>query len=119
MRTDLREYSRAASNGIKTAAGAMRQTVLKQFLLLKESVPNGFQELSAADRHDLVEDLRAGLIAWTNEIDPVVAELRSLLRQLQDELWDTNWQPDPDTPLIDEEDMPWTQAARDRKEFKQ
>jgi hypothetical protein len=116
MTTDLREHSRLASSGIKMLAAAARQDVADQLRQMRENLPDGFQQLSTVDRRNVIENLQVGLIAWSTEIEPLAGELRSLLRQLFNELADatTGWR-DPDMPLMDEEDMPWTQSARDRK----
>jgi hypothetical protein len=90
MSLKLREHFRSAFTGITTFAATARQPVADQLRMIKQSVPQGFQDLSAA-------------------------ELRCLLPELQDELWEVTYRQELGRHLIEEEDMPWTQTARDRK----
>jgi hypothetical protein len=86
MKRDLREYSRSASSGVKTVASAARRTVGDELRNIKQSLPGSFQQLPPAERRQVIEELRDGLITWTAEIDPVLRDLRALVRELQDEL---------------------------------
>jgi hypothetical protein len=84
----MKKHSLAASVGIKTVAATVRRSVGDQLRALQVGMPETFRAMPAVDRHAMIEELRAGLNIWIEEIDAVRAELRALLRQLQDESWD-------------------------------
>ncbi len=112
---DTKEHSELALSGIKAAAEVARG-ISAELQLIDGGLPEAFQKLPADERRQIVEELRAGLITWSNEIDPIVGRLKELLRRLQHELWFVNYRETIGKHLADEEDMPWTQAGRDQKE---
>lgn len=115
MTSNLREHSQLAVTAIRDLAAIARQSVGEQLRLIKNNLPDGFRNLPAAECREMTEELRAGYIAWSSEINPIAAELRELLRELQDLLWTVNYREGLGANLAEEEDMPGTQTARDRK----
>ena len=91
MTLNLQDRCGEVSTNIKAAAITIRQTIFDQIMVMQASLPASFHELSATNQRELIEELRAGLNIWVNEINPVVAQLRQVLLQLHDELSQTTW----------------------------
>lgn len=122
MIISLQEHSTQAATSIKALAGAAQQTVLDQLREIKNSLPYAVEQLSPAERHEAVEELRRGLITWATEIDPVVSQLRHLIIELQSEVSKADRQ-ETKISLMEEDQMPWTQATaiggQEKKNLKQ
>ena len=82
MTADLREHSQSASDGVKALAAIAVQSVGGHLQSLKEGLPDALRDLPAAERQAMIEELRDALITWGMDIDPVLRNLREVLRKI-------------------------------------
>ena len=81
MAADLKQQCRSVSNGIKAWASVAKQPIGCDLQALRQSLPEALQDLSEAERLAMFGELQGALITWGTDIDPVVRDLRSVLRE--------------------------------------
>jgi hypothetical protein len=55
---------------------------------LNDSLPDLLRDVPAAELQEIAEELRAALITWSTEIDPVQQSLRAVLRNIAAAPWE-------------------------------
>ena len=90
MTNDLRGQCRSLALAISTAGLHAGQAIGDQLHTIKAADPDAVHLLSADEYRQVLEELRTSYAAWNVQVEPIAAELRSLLCGFQDRLWEVN-----------------------------
>jgi hypothetical protein len=86
-KNDSREHSQAVASGVKSWMETVH-ALCRHLEALDKSLPDLLRDVPASELQEMAEELRAALITWSSEIDPVQRSLRAVLRKIAEASWE-------------------------------